>query len=846
MGSRMRGPLPAGKIVPFARRASRYPGQLWGRIKDPLLRICPQLSYLSRSAGLRALNYIKQKQHEPEQAKAVLQKSFWIALSRCAVHLAPMTVFILLSYVNLKTTYIGPGLSVKDRYDGAYFALFQVAAKIQELLCLASMGTILLDVLRHDMLYGNGTPLGLVSAHIWFSQPSSLLSPDYLATVFSSVAEAWTFLVCGIKRGPRRERAFSFNWSRVRLALLILILILLAVFTGPFTAVLLIPRDTTFPAGGTRYLLNASAEELWPSVVDTDEEYDACFWSNATQYGVCPSGGYASLRDRRSFNVGYDGITNKPGRQADWSLLNVNSLVLDPQNIMPGVFSAGQTVEVDRTVATYACQPSMYSATILQILLRDWDTATWSDEAVGGPFSPIPEFKHAMAPMASASITYPLSQIRCTVPQNLSRNAEEAEFRFIQYPAAMPYGWSNSTTTRTANLTGLRLEPTNHLRLQWVPLPAQDFSPVSTGLIFELPWSQPSDSRLAVACTIVASWVQGEVARAEGADYLAWHTVRDDIPFYMGITMGTRATDPSAAIMQRGVQLSPQWLELLTPEAPDPFSTNDSWRPTTLENIFALAGFETFMEDSRTRPRYLRIGDSCTISVLDATLTDMELWAAVVCYENDMNDFIEWKIASLISDGLSRRLSYRAFDTTPMYRSWITKPFPTIEPYELHLMQPNTDAIVLSTNPSLIVQRLVINVRGLCYRVSTSTEYIAMVVIGAYLLLSFVHVLWTLNGRVTSSSWDTVTELMLLAWNSPPSKTLAGTSAQVHQWHTYNRVVKIRAEPVEDLDSADQSTLRLRLLVDEPSPDDIARKQESLKTGPTGGFHVVKEGEKYD
>ena len=139
-----------------------------------------KLAYFLRAIGLKSLNYLVHNHHKPEKPKYVIQTSFWIALSRCAVHLVPMTVFAWLLFINYNVVYIGSGFSVRNKYDNLYLAFFQVAAKLQEILCVASLATVLLQILRDDLLYGNGIPLGLLSSHLWFSQPISLLSPEYL------------------------------------------------------------------------------------------------------------------------------------------------------------------------------------------------------------------------------------------------------------------------------------------------------------------------------------------------------------------------------------------------------------------------------------------------------------------------------------------------------------------------------------------------------------------------------------------------------------------------------------------------------------------------------------------
>jgi hypothetical protein len=608
------------------------------------------------------------------------------------------------------------------------------------------------------------------------------------------------------------------NLARIRLLILLLVFILLATFIGPFTAVLLIPRTQTFPAGGTRYFLNATAEEMWPSVVHSDAEYEACFWPNATDYSVCPSGGYASFRTQRSFNNIYDTTRNAPSRQADVNLDVSDFLMLDPLDVLPAMFSIGNILDNSFTISTYAAQPDAYSVILLQTLLRDWVSATWSDDARYRPFSSIPELKIATTPSAIASTTYPITLTRCTQPQNLSEYAEEAQFRFIQNSSLMPYGWSNSNTNKTVSILGLRRAPTSHVRAQWIPLVGEDFGPVSIGLLFELPWSQPSNSRLAIACTVAANWGPGPISRARGTDHFGWYVQNDGIVANQTIRTDLKPNDPDAKSFLRHIKLSSEWLDLLTPEAPDPPPTNDSWRPTTLENIFFLGGFETLMQHLRTYPRYIWVNESCVIGMLDPTLTDMDLWAATVCSEYQKTDYIEWTIASLVSDGLSRRLSHRAFDTSPDLRSWVVSGPNRSEAYNARLMQGDykKNAVLLSPDPSLIVQSLIITVEGLGYRVSSTTDYLAMVVVGAYFVLASTHVVWTLFHRTTSSSWDTATELMLLAYNSLPPSALRGTSAQVHRWDTYNRVVRVRAEQCVDGHAKPQ--MHLRLLVDD-EPD---------------------------
>lgn len=273
--------------------------------------------------------------------EAVLQRSFWIALSRCAVQLIPMLVFCWLLILRYRIVYFGPGFSVGDHCDAFYLALLKIAAKIQELLCLASLGTVLLDALRHELLSGSGVTLGLLPSYLWFSQASYVISPEFLTALHQCFLIGWHCI--GMRRKLEDNVVLCRRfWASFRLVLLLSIFIPLAVLIGPFTAVLMTPRIQYYPAGGTQYALEASAEQLWPNVVNAEAELEVCFWPNATAYAICPSGGYSSFSVRKGYKSLYDSRTFTPSLADDESSdynLGTNFAVMEPLQILPAVLS---------------------------------------------------------------------------------------------------------------------------------------------------------------------------------------------------------------------------------------------------------------------------------------------------------------------------------------------------------------------------------------------------------------------------------------------------------------------------------------------------------------------------
>ena len=104
------------------------------------MRFSGSLSYLLRNIGLEILAFVLIRLWfglSPEPAKLVVKKSFWIASSRCWIHLLPLTVSLVLIWLNLKGFYIAQTFSqysigdLTDQSNSVTLALIQIAAKVQ-------------------------------------------------------------------------------------------------------------------------------------------------------------------------------------------------------------------------------------------------------------------------------------------------------------------------------------------------------------------------------------------------------------------------------------------------------------------------------------------------------------------------------------------------------------------------------------------------------------------------------------------------------------------------------------------------------------------------------------------
>ena len=136
-----------------------------------------------RTVGLDIVSFFARKirLNHSEQAKITISDSVWVAFSRCSIHLLPVAVSIYLITLNLKGQYIGQHLpwSKSDYGDSVALAFIQIAAKIQELLVMASVAAAILHATIDALTNEHGLPLGLSTPGFSFTRISSFWSPAF-------------------------------------------------------------------------------------------------------------------------------------------------------------------------------------------------------------------------------------------------------------------------------------------------------------------------------------------------------------------------------------------------------------------------------------------------------------------------------------------------------------------------------------------------------------------------------------------------------------------------------------------------------------------------------------------
>lgn len=106
---------------------------------------------------------------------------------------------------------------------------------------VASTSIVIMDILREALLRKpQGLPLGLLSAGFRFSTLSYFWAPEFLWGGFAS--------------------------GRIALSAALIVAGLLSVFSGPASALLMLPsRVNDWPAGGADFYLAGSTDSLWPT-----------------------------------------------------------------------------------------------------------------------------------------------------------------------------------------------------------------------------------------------------------------------------------------------------------------------------------------------------------------------------------------------------------------------------------------------------------------------------------------------------------------------------------------------------------------------------------------------------
>jgi hypothetical protein len=189
---------------------------------------------------------------------------------------------------------------------------------------------------------------------------------------------------------------------------------------------------------------------------------------------------------------------------------------------------------------------------------------------------------------------------------------------------------------------------------------------------------------------------------------------------------------------------------------------------------------------------------------------------------------LEYIVASILSDAISRAGSFRSYNITGRVDEW---------PFLFYNASPHSNDILRWSralrppdySPSNYTRmRTYQTVTGYGYQASTSSDYLSLLVLFTHLLIALMHTIYVLFiTHRTSGCWDTFSELLVLAQQSAPAnKALQNTCAGIERLSTFKHRVRIK---VSDSDAN-------HLELDFGSDDEFDEPSEVKFSVEYGGF----------
>ncbi|KAL6713894.1 hypothetical protein ACLMJK_008388 [Lecanora helva] len=755
-------------------------------------------NYLFRSFGLELPTLLTFGSPAKEVPKPVYRLSLKGALSNSAVHILPILASLTTVILNLKTIYVGRTLTGQIESAAINIAMLQVTAKLVELLAVASLTSIVVHTIRKELVLGGGVPLGAVSGAFMFSSLSYFWSP-----------ELW---------GSFRSK---LSWSaKARIYGTLILAGLLAVTIGPSTAVLLIPREQDWIAGGSDIYIRGSPDEVWPSRIEFSPSgiESFCSFPNATSYGMCPSGGYQSMLPYRTTAFQRHNFLGFQRNLSSFVFGPTGNLISSTYSQLPGISLVGnwRSIACETTLSGISGAEAIYTSQ----LLRDWQQIVLSI-----PYAPlttsISEYKYTNDLTGIIKSRVPVVRVACSDAQNISSTSNLIDFPFL------PDGkcWNS---TKAFEYKNLNQKSSENIRTTWITLPEQ-FGRVSAGLLFEGPWISGS-SRVVSGCSIDARWANAtlstkgsmrnpgtasslvSVSEASLTDLAPGQT--SDWPMYSDFRPVNNAS-------WSPIQLQQSWLDVLTPSIEiDDIPGGQSRQVNTLESLLR--------------------GAIAIDGLLHPNLSQTTVWNSVTSGSLNRTITLEWTLATVVADGLSREGSARVLNTTGDPMSWTILDYNKTADFSKQLLG-GASPLEEPVDVGLIKRHASIKISGYSYKASVLTDYLSVSIVIIYMLLALCHTIELILRRQVSACWDTITELFALMQNSRPATVaLKNTCAGIKELGTYAQVAIIRAlQPGSTASATDVPHLEVIFQDESDGPvemrnlsDDASSMKARLLDGP--------------
>ena len=619
---------------------------------------------------------------------------------------------------------------------------FQFAAKLHEMAMQSSLAVIVFSYMRSELFSGSGLPIGAMLSGLQLTQISYL----------------WSMELWGIALS-----AISYR-RKIGIILMIMLAVVLASTTGPSSAVLMIPRLDYWPAGRTNVWMNITSDELWPSRVGGSLVPESC--SQAPNVSnICPSSEWQSIYEFLS--IGNQMIPSP----------YTNGISVTPYSVQVSGRTALRQLIIGhhryRNV-TAPYNPQVAQATTQQAAVADalstvaslWSMAL---QYHNSPFSNLRDVVQTI--LNSYNQPYTLASCGADVIEG------EADKRPIAFP--IPPG-SSPDMLKKANITMSVLEmmaiiypnltrseilrtpgPTSEYRIKWVELPQDPFNGTSIGAVILQP--AVNETQQILLCNLSAGWGSSSMnissAPASSGTNVATSSIYDasgKLPQssdYQTSLLDSIFRYELPLFPQKTISIGEDWARFLNPMVDAPNTTV----------------FNALMSQ-----KLIHKGDATSAGIILAGLL--------------ANGLSRIGLDSQIQGELRTKRDPATNFTPPDASIWFSGKG------DIFKVDPKQAK-------DWVNFRVDSSVEGYAYSIEGLAPKLTGTILLIYCFITIIHVLYSLLSGVSSTSWDSISEFMVLAVNSSPTDKLRNTCAGIISMNVFKlpvRVLRSKDEPDDD------------------------------------------------
>ena len=721
----------------------------------------------------------------PERPKSVLSSRLWgIAYPLHLVALGLTVAVLQLSFREVYFADVGAygllgGLNVNEAIKG-----IQVAAKFHEIFIVASLAAIVSHLTRSCLLGKRGVPLGLVSA------PFKVGSADYIFSreFFGSITRPYGLFSLGI---------------------LLTTIVMLAL--GPASAMALVPSigwwEVLNPYSGLDrpIWIGAHPEDLWPQSI-TPEPGETCTVESIV--ASCPAAGFRDLQSWASSNV-------KTGRPANITLMEpmsgtrrrLQSQFEDPSDeTLLSYFPRTPDLNNVSTSERRGYEIYLNSAgiTTLTTTASHWVTLllggfwTYANTMNLGLInrSARPKFKIDNAP-----IYEPLVSVRCAAYDY--RSSRESQGYLTAPYVRNAFGATGLTDYNNIGWAVPQTawnfsRPLNSLNFTWINVQALGVN-ASIGGLFSIPYPNVLSNGTALQesvllpCTVEARWIASELVYDPMSSDILSDNVTDPINFAHGHHAEYDVLDNAARFGASPIiNITDDWANQLNiPVRSHSIVPGDN---TSIAGLAEMYLARTF----RNQSLYTFV-----------TTPDAQYEVNSSVFTRDLTQMIGTVLGLAVTDGLSRlrygtrelNVIYHRNSTTTSSSSLISQAGPQGRVYnDTHASNLSSSLAASGSFYNLDVQRW-----GYGYGLETKASRFSVSILMLYGCIVLCYITWfniqsyarpRSDWSLITNKWSTISEMLALAINSPPSTKLDGTCAGIEAKQSWKQIIRIRE--VED------------------------------------------------